>query len=177
MKVCITSQGKDLESQVDPRFGRCQYYIIYNVKDEDFNVEKNPYINAAGGAGIQAGQMIIDKKVEVILTGNVGPNAFRTLNAGGIEVVTGISGSVKEAIQKYKKGEWDSADSPTVDSKFGVGKTGKGRNINIEKNSSESQQKDVNKQELKELEEEVEELEQKAEEMRKKLDEEKNKEE
>jgi len=121
MKVCITSQGDSLDFMVDPRFGRCQYFIIANTESEDFEAVKNPNTDSGGGAGIQSGQLISDKKVKVVLTGNVGPNAFSTLNAAGVKVITGVSGKVSEAIEKYKKGEFKSTDGPTVDSHFGSG--------------------------------------------------------
>ena len=57
----------------------------------------------------------------MVLTGNVGPNAFQTLKAAGIKVFTGASGTVKEAVSKYKKGELKSTDDPSVDKKFGMG--------------------------------------------------------
>ena len=122
MKICITSQGKGLDSMVDPRFGRCQYFIIADTESEDFEAVKNPNIDSMGGAGIQSGQIISDKEIKVVLTGNVGPNAFSTLNAAGVQVITGISGKVSEAVEKYRQGEFKSTDGPSVDSHFGTGK-------------------------------------------------------
>ncbi len=120
MKICVTSQGDNLDSQVDPRFGRCQYFIIVDTETLEFEAIQNSNIAAMGGAGIQSGQLVAGKQVKVVITGNVGPNAFQTLQAAGIEVVTGASGSVKEAVEKYKKGEFKSAEGPSVGSKFGV---------------------------------------------------------
>ncbi len=114
MKICISSQGNTLDSQVDPRFGRCQYFIIVDTDTLEFESVKNPNIDAMGGAGIQSGQLIASKNVKAVLTGNVGPNAFQTLQAVGIEVITGISGSVKEAIEKYKKGNFTVAQGPST---------------------------------------------------------------
>ena len=122
MKICITSQGDSLDSTVDPRFGRCQYFIIVDTESEDFESIKNPNLDSMGGAGIQSGQFIFDKKAKVVLTGNVGPNAYQTLNASGIQVVTGVSGKVSQAVEKYKRGEFKSTDGPSVDSHFGTGK-------------------------------------------------------
>lgn len=119
MKICITSQGDSLDSTVDPRFGRCQYFIIVDTESEDFESIKNPNLDSMGGAGIQSGQFIFDKKAKVVLTGNVGPNAYQTLNASGIQVVTGVSGKVSQAVEKYKRGEFKSTDGPSVDSHFG----------------------------------------------------------
>jgi predicted Fe-Mo cluster-binding NifX family protein len=120
MNICISSQGNILDSQVDPRFGRCQYFIIADTDTLEFESVKNPNIDAMGGAGIQAGQLIASKNVKAVLTGNVGPNAFQTLQAVGIAVITGISGSVKEAIEKYKKGDFSVARGPNTASHSGV---------------------------------------------------------
>ena len=121
MKICVTSQGDNLGSQVDPRFGRCQYFIIVDTDTLEFEAIQNPNIDAMGGAGIQSGQFVAGKQVKAVLTGNVGPNAFQTLQAGGVEVIVGVSGSVKEIVEKYKKGELKPTDNPSVDRKFGMG--------------------------------------------------------
>jgi len=83
-----------------------------------------------GGAGIQAAQTIASKGVKVVITGNVGPNAFQALSAAGIEVMTGASGTVKEAIEKFKNGQLSKAGSPTVGEHNGMGgRQGGGRGI------------------------------------------------
>lgn len=120
MKICITSQGNTLNSNVDPRFGRCQYFIFVDTDSIGFEAVENPSISAAGGAGIVSGQLVSSKGVKAVLTGNVGPNAFQTLQAAKIDVITGVSGSVKEAIEKYKKGELKPTQGPSVGSKFGM---------------------------------------------------------
>ncbi|MBL7084655.1 MAG: NifB/NifX family molybdenum-iron cluster-binding protein [Candidatus Omnitrophica bacterium] len=126
MKICVTAQGDNLDSQVDPRFGRCPYFIFVDIESLEFEAIENPSVGAMGGAGIQSGQLVAGKQVKVVLTGNVGPNAFQTLQAAGMEVIAGVSGSVKEAIEKYKKGELKPTQGPSVGSKFGM--PGKGQN-------------------------------------------------
>ncbi|MDD4909657.1 MAG: NifB/NifX family molybdenum-iron cluster-binding protein [Candidatus Omnitrophica bacterium] len=120
MKICVTSQGRDLGAQVDPRFGRCQYFIIADTDTLEFEAVENPNIKSMGGAGIQSAQLVASKRVKAMLTGNVGPNAFQTLQAAGIEVFTGASGTVKEAIEKYKKGEFKAVSGPSVGSHAGM---------------------------------------------------------
>lgn len=120
MKICITSEGGNLDSKVDPRFGRCQYFIIVDTETLEFEAMGNPNIESMGGAGIQSAQLVASKQVKAVVTGNVGPNAFQTLQAAGIEVFTGASGTVKEAIEKYKKGEFKANSSASVGSKSGI---------------------------------------------------------
>jgi len=120
MKICVTSQGDNLDSQADSRFGRCQHFIFVDTDTMGFEAVENSSIQAAGGAGIVSGQLVSSKGAKVVLTGNVGPNAFRTLQAAGIEVITGISGSVKETVERYKRGELKPTQGPSVNSKFGM---------------------------------------------------------
>jgi len=120
MRICVTSQEDNLDSTVDPRFGRCQYFIIMDTDSLEFEAIANPNVSGMGGVGIQSAQFMSEKKVKAVLTGNVGPNAFQTLKAANIEVITGASGIVKEAVEKYKKGEFKSTGGPSVDSKFGI---------------------------------------------------------
>lgn len=121
MKICITSQGQDLSARIDPRFGRCQYFIIVDPESLEFEAIRNSNVAAGSGAGIQSGQLMADKGAEVLLTGNVGPNAFNTLQAAGIKIITGVAGTVKEAIERFNKGEFQEVSGPTVASKSGLG--------------------------------------------------------
>jgi predicted Fe-Mo cluster-binding NifX family protein len=121
MRICVTSQGGDINSQVDPRFGRCPYFVIVEMDTLEFDAIQNPNVTGMGGVGVQSGQFMSGKDVQVVLTGNVGPNAFRTLEAAGVEVITNVSGSVKEVIEKYKNGGLKPVKDPSVDSKFGMG--------------------------------------------------------
>lgn len=120
MRVCITSQGNSLDSQVDPRFGRCLYFLVVETDTLEYEAIKNPNIDAMGGAGIQSGQLVAGRQVKAVITGNVGPNAFETLQAAGIEVITGASGSIKEAIERYRKGEFKPTQVPSTGSKSGM---------------------------------------------------------
>lgn len=122
MKICITSQGKTLDSLVDSRFGRCKNFIIMDTESEKFEAIENANAAFQGGAGIQAAQFVVSKGAKAVLTGNVGPNAFQTLNAAGIEIFAGVSGTVSEAVKQFKTGKLTAAKDSSVSSKFGMGK-------------------------------------------------------
>jgi len=106
MKIAITSIGAKLEDKVDPRFGRCHYFILFDTDSNKFEAVENTGAQGMGGVGIKSGQIMADKGVETVLTGSCGPNAFQTLQAAGIKVITGASGTVQEAIDKFKSGEF-----------------------------------------------------------------------
>ncbi len=115
MKIIVTSEGQQNSSQVDPRFGRAQWFVLYDTETkayESFNNEKN--LNLAQGAGIQAARQVIDHDAAVVLTGHCGPKAFETLAAGGVKIVTGATGSVVGAINSFLRGELKMADSADV---------------------------------------------------------------
>jgi predicted Fe-Mo cluster-binding NifX family protein len=121
MKVGITSAGTTLEDRVDPRFGRCAYFIIVETDDLTFEVVDNSNTAAGGGAGIQSAQLIAGKNVQAVCTGNCGPNAHRTLHAAGVDVFVGISGTVREAVEQVKSGSLEPAHAPSVEHHFGSG--------------------------------------------------------
>jgi predicted Fe-Mo cluster-binding NifX family protein len=126
MRICVTSASSDLDAPTDPRFGRCPYFIIVDSENMQFEVVPNVASETMSGAGIQAAQTIAGKGAEVLITGNVGPNAFQALSAAGIRIVTGASGTVREVIEKYKSGELKETGGPTVRGHFGMG-MGRGR--------------------------------------------------
>jgi len=122
LRICITASGNNLDAQLDPRFGRCAYLVIVDSETLQFEAVPNLASGATGGAGIQAAQTIANKGVKVLVTGNVGPNAFQALSAAGIDIITGASGTVKEAVEKFRKGELRKTDAPTVGDHFGAGR-------------------------------------------------------
>ncbi len=113
MKICVTSSGPNMDAYVDPRFGRCQYFVFVDPETMEYEAMPNTGIEASGGAGIQAAQTIADKGVDVVITGQVGPNAIQTLGATNISIVTGASGTVSDAIEQYKSGRLQAAPPAT----------------------------------------------------------------
>jgi len=122
MKIAISAQGTDLSAQVDPRFGRCQYFIIIDPDTMDFEAVNNSGAMAGGGAGVSTAQTTAGKGVDAILTGNCGPNAFHGLSAAGIKIMTGVSGKVQGAVRDYKAGSYQASSQPSVSSHFGMGR-------------------------------------------------------
>jgi predicted Fe-Mo cluster-binding NifX family protein len=130
MRICVTSSGNTLDASVDPRVGRAAYFIIVDSETMAFEAVSNMAAGAMGGAGIQAAQTIASKRVNVLITGNVGPNAFQALSSAGIKIVIGAYGTVREVIEKYKRGQLRGTGAPTVGGHFGRGKgmgMGRGR--------------------------------------------------
>ena len=116
MKVAVTSQGKDLDSQVDPRFGRAAYILVVDTDRMDYTVlDNSENLNALKGAGINAAAMVGESGVETLITGFCGPNAFKTLNAANVNVANDASGTVRSAVEAFKKGELPIADSANVE--------------------------------------------------------------
>jgi predicted Fe-Mo cluster-binding NifX family protein len=121
MKIAISSSGKDLDSQIDPRFGRCQYFIFADPDTMDSEALENVGLMASGGAGIQAAQFVAQKGVNALITGNLGPNAASALSAAGIKVYLVPGGTVREVIEAFKAGRLQEASGPTVPPHFGMG--------------------------------------------------------
>ena len=122
MKICVTASGEGLDAKIDPRFGRCQYFTIIDLDTMEFESLQNSSIAASGGAGIQAAQFVANKGVEVVLTGNVGPNAYNTLDAAGVSVITGVAGEVRQIVEDYKSGKLQPPISgPSVGAHSGMG--------------------------------------------------------
>lgn len=106
MKIAVSSQGPELSSMVDPRFGRAAYFIVYDTDDKSFkSLDNSRNVAAAQGAGIQAAQLVAQQAVDVIVSGNMGPKAFEVLQAAGIRMVSYENGTVADAIELVDKGE------------------------------------------------------------------------
>ena len=120
MILAISAAGTELSASVDPRFGRCRYFVFYDTETAKVEAQPNAAGQAGGGAGVQAAQHVANQGAQVVLTGNVGPNAHQALSAAEITVCTGVSGTVQEAIDRYASGELSGADSPTVSPHHGM---------------------------------------------------------
>jgi len=114
MKICITSVKGSLDSKIDPRFGRCQYFVIVDENGKLIKSMKNQGTQAMHGAGISAAQIIANEKVDAVITGNIGPKAFDALQSSGIEIFPGVHElTIKQAFEKYKGNELKRTTEPT----------------------------------------------------------------
>lgn len=104
MKICISSNGSSIDSTLDPRFGRAVYFIIADTETMEYESIENPAALSGGGAGVTSGQLMVDKGVSAVITGNVGPNAMKVLKAANIDIYRGLSITVRENIEKLKEG-------------------------------------------------------------------------
>ncbi len=175
MKVCVTAMGKDLDAEVDPRFGRCQYFIFVDTDTMAFDAVENTAIAAPGGAGIQAAQTVVNKGVDVLISGNIGPNAFQVLSTAGVKVATGAYGTVREAIEMYKSGKLNVSGGSTVGAHAGMGMgmgmgRGRGMGRGIGQSMVMPQEEQAEKESLEGLEEMVNKLENELKEVKKRIE-------
>jgi len=112
MKIMITAQDANPDSPVDERFGRASWFILHDTETDSWQAIANTAGQAEHGAGVSAAQAIIDSGASVLLTGHVGPNAFTSLQAAGVQIASQISETVREAVQQYLAGHYSLVDGP-----------------------------------------------------------------
>jgi len=117
MKIAVSAAGKEMSSDMDPRFGRAKYFIVVDTTDTGESVahDNAQNLNAAQGAGIQAGETVARLGAKAVVTGNVGPKAFRILNAAGIKVYLSGAGTVADAVRRFEAGELPEASTANVE--------------------------------------------------------------
>lgn len=116
MKIVVTATSKDISSNMDPRFGRAKYFIVVDTDTDEAEAHDNSQnLNAAQGAGIQAAETVVRLGAGAVVTGNVGPKAFRALNAAGVKMFLAGEGTVADAVRKYKAGELKEASTANVE--------------------------------------------------------------
>jgi predicted Fe-Mo cluster-binding NifX family protein len=121
MHIAISATALVLDAQIDPRFGRCRYFIVADPETLQFKTLQNSSATLGGGAGIATAQNLVKEKIDAVITGNCGPNAYEVLEAAGIKVITGASGRINDAIEDYKSGKLKASPQPNVAGHFGTG--------------------------------------------------------
>jgi len=117
MRIAVSSQGIDLISKVDPRFGRAHCFLIFDTSDDSLEVVKNDQnVNAAQGAGVQAAENVVGKNVDIVVAGNFGPKAFQALQAAGVKAALWSDGTVTQAIELARSNQLEICDKASADS-------------------------------------------------------------
>ncbi|HOP28543.1 MAG TPA: NifB/NifX family molybdenum-iron cluster-binding protein [Spirochaetota bacterium] len=116
MKIAISSEGKELTDKMDTRFGRAKGFIIYDTESgrADY-IDNKQNLESAQGAGIQSARTVIDAGAEALISGNVGPKAFATLNSAKIDIYLFNGGSINDAITAYKDGKLQKSTDANVE--------------------------------------------------------------
>ncbi len=122
MKIAVTSNGPELDAQASPVFGRCPWYLFVDSDTMEVEALENPATGAASGAGIQAAQFVVEQGADVVLSGNVGPNAFDIFRSADVPVYVSEGGTVREAVQAYKEGRLREAGGATGPAHAGLGR-------------------------------------------------------
>jgi len=122
MKICITAGASGLDAPMDPRFGRCPFFVVVDLDSMSETSITNTNVMATSGAGIQAAQEVAKQGATALITGNIGPNAMQTLSAAGIDVYLHQgAGSVRDVVEKFKRGELTKTAGPSVPGHAGMG--------------------------------------------------------
>ena len=122
MKVCVTAAASGIDAPMDPRFGRCPFFVVVDLDSMSEISIPNANVNAASGAGIQAAQEVAKQGVSALITGNIGPNAMQTLSAAKIDVYQHQGGiAVRAALEAFQRGELSKIEAPSVPGHSGAG--------------------------------------------------------
>jgi predicted Fe-Mo cluster-binding NifX family protein len=121
MKIVVSANGADLDAPASPVFGRCSTYVFVDTDSMESESVENPAINAAGGAGIQAAQFVVERGAQAVISGNVGPNAFGVLQSADVPVYLFGGGTVRQAVEGYKSGQLSATGGANVQAHAGIG--------------------------------------------------------
>ncbi len=119
--ICVTSTGPTMQAPMDPRFGRCAWFIFTSLDGGETVTVENNGRDSANGAGIQAAQLLVDRKIDMLITGAIGPNALRVLAAAGTRVFTCSAATCDDALSQLREGKLQEAVRPTAQGHHGHG--------------------------------------------------------
>ena len=122
MKIIITASSEKTEGLFNPRFGRADYFMLYDSDSQEWSALQNPAVNASGGAGPQAVQFIAGKNPDVVISGRYGPSAYTALEAAGIKTYIANTGTVNEVLGQFLDGQLTQVAAATGPSMHGGGR-------------------------------------------------------
>jgi predicted Fe-Mo cluster-binding NifX family protein len=114
MKIAITSTGPTLDDHVED-LDQCTYFLVIDTDTMQLEAIDNSNMALGGGVAIQSAQLMSEKGVDTVLTGNYGSKAFNVFGRAGIQVI-GLSGLVSNAVKQFKDGTFVFAAGPKVGS-------------------------------------------------------------
>jgi len=115
MQIAISLQENNgLDSAVSPIFGRCPYFMLYDTETGTFQIKKNSAKSAAGGAGVQAAQMVVNEGAQAVISGNLGPKAHSVLASAQIKIFQCESGNAKTALEQFQQQALSSLSGPSA---------------------------------------------------------------
>jgi predicted Fe-Mo cluster-binding NifX family protein len=116
MKIAVSAQEGKPDSLIDPRFGRAQYFIVYDDETKSWEVVDNTQnLQAAQGAGIQSASTVVNAGCTALISGHCGPKAFAALNKAGVAVYAMIGVTIRDAVDSFKRGELKKLEVADVD--------------------------------------------------------------
>jgi predicted Fe-Mo cluster-binding NifX family protein len=139
MKIVVTANGASLDAPASPVFGRCPWYVFVDTETMEAEAVENPALSAAGGAGIQAAQFVIEHAAEAVITGNVGPNAFNVFRSAGVPIYIGQGETVRDAVGAYRNGQLREVGGATGPAHAGMRRVaGRGRGMGMGRGVSQA---------------------------------------
>lgn len=130
MKVAVSAIAPTVDSQVDTRFGRCNYYVFVDTESGDVEAQENEAAMSGSGAGIQAAQYVVEQGVDAIISGHLGPNAYQVLNAAGVKLYQASGLTVQKAVDALEAGTLAEMGDATGPAHMGMGRgQGMGRGL------------------------------------------------
>jgi len=115
MKIAISATGNTLDSDVDPRFGRCSWFIIVETENMSFEAIQNENAGLPNGAGIQSASQVSSLGVQAVLTGSCGPKATQVFSTTNISIYLNCGGTVRQAAEQFKADGGHTAPVSSID--------------------------------------------------------------
>lgn len=102
MRIAVASQGRRLDSELEPRFGQARYLVVFDTESGEFgSYDNRDYIEATQSVGLRAALDLVYLGVDAVATVTIAPQAASVLEAGEVEVFTDAWGNVADAIEEY----------------------------------------------------------------------------
>ena len=102
MKIAVSADGPNLDARVANRFNTAKYLLIIDLDTGEYEAIPNPFTTGQHGAGVQAIVLAVSRGAKAVLTGYTSPAVVNQFKLSGIEVLTGMTGTVRDAVEQYK---------------------------------------------------------------------------